>query len=120
MIAIVDDEQELLGLTSENLNKEFANEMIFSYFDPVLALKDLATEKPTVLILDFLMPKLNGIQLAGALRAIHGPLVPVIFWTGDANNKLYKYQQLNPMTEIIFKPDYDQLISKVLQWISPS
>ncbi|MCX7953604.1 MAG: response regulator transcription factor [Bacteroidales bacterium] len=67
-ILIVDDEPDIVELLSYNLkNSGF---ITYNAFDGEEAIKIALKEKPDVILLDIIMPKLNGFEVCKRLRAI--------------------------------------------------
>lgn len=88
-IFIVDDEQDIADLVAYNLEKEgFAT---IKAYDGGDVLKTIKTQKPDLLILDLMLPHMNGLDICRAIRAnpeiTH---IPVIMLTakGDEVDKI--------------------------------
>jgi two-component system alkaline phosphatase synthesis response regulator PhoP len=65
-ILIVDDEQDIVELISYNLEKEGFK--TFKAYDGETALGMVRSEKPDLMILDLLLPKMNGLDVCKAIR----------------------------------------------------
>ncbi len=74
-ILIVDDEKEIANLLEIYLKNEGYN--VFKYYDSSEALTDLNNLNIDLAILDIMMPKLDGFQLALKIRENH--TFPIIF-----------------------------------------
>jgi len=77
-IAIVDDDTQVGALIADMLEGEGYN--VVSYGDSQTALHQIRARAPDLVILDIIMPKMNGIELLRRLR--QNCNVPVIFLTG--------------------------------------
>ncbi len=77
-ITVVDDDDEVAILVQDILEAEGYN--VVSYRDPDTALNEIEAKTPDLVILDIIMPKMNGIELLRRLRQKSD--VPVIFLTG--------------------------------------
>src|ERR1700751_1662118 len=77
-IAVVDDDKQIGALIEDILESEGYN--VVSYRDPHTALHQIKARAPDLVILDIIMPKLNGLELLGRLRQKSN--VPIIFLTG--------------------------------------
>jgi two-component system response regulator ChvI len=77
-IAVVDDDNQIGALIEDILEGEGYD--VVSYRDSHTALHQINARAPDLVILDIIMPKLNGIELLGRLRQKSN--VPVIFLTG--------------------------------------
>ncbi|MDP2854375.1 MAG: response regulator transcription factor [Smithellaceae bacterium] len=88
-ILIVDDEQDIADLVSYNLEKEGFDTI--KAYDGADVLKIVKTQKPDLIILDLMLPHMNGLDICRAIRAnpeiAH---VPVIMLTakGDEVDKI--------------------------------
>jgi len=65
-ILIVDDEQDIVELLSYNLEKERFS--IVKAYDGEVALALVRSEKPDLMILDLMLPKMNGLDVCKAVR----------------------------------------------------
>jgi len=65
-ILIVDDEQDIVELVSYNLEKKGFKTV--KAFDGEAALKMVKTQKPDLIILDLMLPKMNGLDVCRAIR----------------------------------------------------
>lgn len=91
-VILVEDEQlQLLRLEKEAKKVLPADAEIFSYENPLQALKDNKNEKVDIAFLDIEMPGMNGIQLAKELKKIY-PLTNIIFVTAYENYALDAYK----------------------------
>jgi two-component system, OmpR family, alkaline phosphatase synthesis response regulator PhoP len=84
-ILVVDDEKDIVDILKYNLEKE--NEFqVITAFDGKEALDKAVTEKPSLIILDIMMPELNGFDVCKRLKT--DPItskIPVIFLTAKEN-----------------------------------
>jgi two-component system alkaline phosphatase synthesis response regulator PhoP len=81
---IVDDEQDIVELLSYNLEKEGFSTV--KAYDGEAALGLVSSEKPDLMILDLMLPKMNGLDVCKAIR--HNPEtanLPIIMLTAKAN-----------------------------------
>jgi two-component system alkaline phosphatase synthesis response regulator PhoP len=65
-ILIVDDEQDIVELLSYNLEKEGFS--IVKAYDGEAALGMVRSEKPDLMLLDLMLPKMNGLDVCKAIR----------------------------------------------------
>ena len=77
-ILIVEDDRTLLDVLKYNLLKE--NYTVATAVDGVQALEVARTEKPGLIILDVMLPEINGFEILRAIRK-KGVLTPVLFLT---------------------------------------
>ena len=79
-ILLVDDEKLQLARLEESVRSVVPSADIVTYTNPVLALNENKNTKIDIAFLDIEMPKLNGIQLAKALKGIN-PKINIVFVT---------------------------------------
>ncbi|HEY1606142.1 MAG TPA: response regulator [Allosphingosinicella sp.] len=81
------------------------------------ALERVAEQKPQLVILDYMMPGMDGAETARAIARID-PDLPVVFSTGHAALRVLR-QAAGEDASILEKPftlaELDQLISEILQ-----
>lgn len=66
-IVVVDDDQEILKLIAMLLRRIGAEALTFS--DGRAVLSYLATETPDLIVLDLMLPDINGLEILGRLRS---------------------------------------------------
>ena len=112
-ILIVDDEQDIVELVSYNLEKEGFKTV--KAFDGEAALKMVKTQKPDLIILDLMLPKMNGLDVCRAIRRNPETLsLPIIMLTakGDEVDKIIGLE--NGADDYITKPfSVKELIARV-------
>ena len=84
-ILVVDDEKDIVDILKYNLEKE--NEFrVITAFDGKEALDIALSEKPNLIILDIMMPELNGFDVCKRLKTEPATSkIPVIFLTAKEN-----------------------------------
>lgn len=102
-ILIVEDEKEFSRILKENLQA--------NGFDVVVALNGqeglemIEKEKPDLVLLDIMMPKMNGIEMAKRLVE-KSKRIPIIFLTNMKDEiNISKAMEAVPNTEYIIKSD---------------
>jgi two-component system alkaline phosphatase synthesis response regulator PhoP len=79
-ILVVDDEAPIIDLLSYNLKR--ANYQVIVAWDGEEALAKAQCEQPDLIILDLMLPRLDGLEVCRALRRIQQPReVPIIMLT---------------------------------------
>ena len=76
-ILVVDDEKPISDIIKFNLEKE-GYEVVVA-FDGEEALEKVEGEKPNLIILDLMLPKIDGLEVAKRVRAKH--TTPIIMVT---------------------------------------
>ena len=84
-ILVVDDEKDIVDILKYNLEKENEFEVITA-FDGKEALDKAFSEKPGLIILDIMMPELNGFDVCKKLKSNPATAkIPVVFLTAKEN-----------------------------------
>lgn len=84
-VLVVDDEKDIVDLLKYNLEKENEFEVITAY-NGKEALDILQSEKPALILLDIMMPELNGFEVCKRLKTEPATMkIPVIFLTAKEN-----------------------------------
>src|ERR1035437_7727467 len=84
-ILVVDDERHIVRLVQVNLEK--AGYTVLTAYDGVEALEQVAKEKPDMIVLDVMMPRLDGFEVLKKLQADAGTRdIPVIMLTAKAQD----------------------------------
>ena len=90
-ILLVDDEELQLTRLVESIKKVLPNDEVFSFTNPLEALKECENSQIDIAFLDIEMPKLNGIMLAKKLKSIN-PKINIIFVTAYDSYALEAYK----------------------------
>jgi len=84
-ILVVDDERQIVKLVEINLRK--AGYDVVQAYDGVEALEKVAGEKPDMIVLDVMMPRMNGFDVLKRLQADPATEhIPVIMLTAKAQD----------------------------------
>ncbi|HEY3398643.1 MAG TPA: response regulator [Armatimonadota bacterium] len=84
-ILVVDDERHIVRLVEVNLAK--SGFTVITAFDGVEALEQVAKEKPDMVILDVMMPRMDGFEVLKRLQADASTRdIPVIMLTAKAQD----------------------------------
>lgn len=81
-ILVIDDEQHIIDLAKMYLEKE--NYAVTSATDGVTALKKILAEKPSLVVLDLMLPQLDGWEVCRRVRAESD--VPIIMLTARSDD----------------------------------
>ncbi len=102
-VLIVDDEQALLSLDQRFLAPDNFDVAVAASGEEALALVDESGRIPDLLITDYMMPGMNGRELADALRA-RKPDLKVLYQTGFSDRLFGPREMLEPHTSFLEKP----------------
>ncbi|HEX2787391.1 MAG TPA: response regulator transcription factor [Ignavibacteria bacterium] len=84
-VLVVDDEKDIVDLLKYNLEKENEFEVTTAY-NGKEALDAVQNEKPDIILLDIMMPELNGFEVCKRLKSDpSNSKIPVIFLTAKEN-----------------------------------
>ena len=84
-ILVVDDERHIVRLVQVNLEK--AGYTVLTAYDGVEALEQVGKDKPDMIVLDVMMPRLDGFEVLKKLQAdVSTRDIPVIMLTAKAQD----------------------------------
>jgi len=111
-ILAVDDESDILLILQTALSEDYA---ITTADSGAEALESIEEKKPDLIILDMMMPEMDGLQTLKNLRNIPGAeSIPVLFLTGAHSKDVMREALKAGTAYYLNKPfDYNELISKV-------
>ena len=82
----IDDEAPTLEITKTFLEKENSRFNIYSYKDPENFMKEVKKGNYDCILTDYLMPTINGIDLANKIRLFSD--IPIIMYTGHGSEEV--------------------------------
>ncbi|MBF0452724.1 MAG: response regulator [Candidatus Magnetomorum sp.] len=110
-ILLVDDEQEFVTALAERLTLRDMDASVATDGEMALALID--TDPPDVVVLDIMMPGMNGLDVLERIKSIH-PGIPVILLTArGATKDGIQGAKLGAFDYLIKPIDIDELIQKL-------
>jgi two-component system, OmpR family, alkaline phosphatase synthesis response regulator PhoP len=84
-ILVVDDEKDIVDILKYNLQKEL-DFIVITAFNGKEAIERAISEKPDLIILDIMMPEMNGFDVCKMLKSAgETAKIPVIFLTAKEN-----------------------------------
>lgn len=110
LILVIDDDATLLGLLAEHLSR--ANYRVISAVSGVMGLQTFLDHNPDLVILDVMMPRLDGWAVCERLRGTSN--VPIIMLTakGEERNRLRGFQL--GVDDYVVKPfSFPELVARV-------
>jgi two-component system, OmpR family, response regulator len=117
-VLLVDDEVEFVSALAERLSmRKMAVRTANNGMD---ALKLIATDPPQIVVLDLMMPGMNGIEVLEQIKARYSD-IPVIVLTGMGAAQEADKGMRKGAFDYLAKPfDIDQLIERIGEAISSS
>ena len=112
LVAIVDDDPRIRRLLEEELQDEGFEPQ--SYSDGFALLDQLATAPPDLVLLDLMMPQLDGIDCLKRLRQA-GFDGPVLIFTALSDNDKRRQAEEEGASEYILKPDLFENLRRVIE-----
>ena len=118
-VLLVEDNRDVADMIA--LALELEGHHVHAAYDGAAGLREAARMEPDIAVLDFSLPKLDGIELAHAFRQMHGDRVTLIACTGMAE-VLPGARVANAGFDYVFvKPvSIDTLLSAVNEALSKS
>ncbi|MDY0038977.1 MAG: PAS domain S-box protein [Desulforhabdus sp.] len=86
-VVIIEDEEPHFELMRRALHKEMPHISIHHFDEARTCLENLETVRPDIIIVDYLMPGMNGIEFIAALHSASAD-VPVIMITGQGDENI--------------------------------
>jgi two-component system OmpR family response regulator len=114
-ILVVDDEPGISRFITGALEDEGFE--VATAADGQRAVELAAGRRPDMVVLDMMLPRLTGVEVAAEIRRLHGE-VPILLITADGHAQ-QKAERVGAF-DFLSKPfDLDRLLSKVLGRLSP-
>jgi CheY-like chemotaxis protein len=116
-ILIVDDDRDIGDMLQKVLSEQTDCNVLW-IAESELALDTVAFMRPSLLLLDYLMPEMNGIMLYNRLQEIENMRgVPIIFISASV---MFPFEELNqPGVHVLKKPfELDELLDTVAQLLT--
>ncbi len=115
-VVIIDDEEPHFQLMKRAIHKEFPLASIDYFENPDLCLQRLNEITPDVIITDYLMPSMNGIEFLEALNREKKDIIPVIMITGHGDENIAVQAMKQGAWDYLVKtPDFITLLPSVIK-----
>ena len=85
-ILIVEDEQDTINFFKRFLNQVRPEYILTGLTDPLKAIESIQSKRPDIILLDYSMPGLNGLDLLKQIQQLNDP-PPVIFLTAHSKHR---------------------------------
>jgi DNA-binding NtrC family response regulator len=118
-IAIIDDETEILNVLSRSLSRN-ANFSISTYSNPLSALSSMESKKYDLVLLDIMMPQMNGLEVLEKLKLKSKDQKVIMMTAFSTLDKVLKSHK-EGATNFVMKPfDSLQLLEKKIMEVLES
>jgi two-component system alkaline phosphatase synthesis response regulator PhoP len=87
-VLLIDDDPDILELLEYNLSRE--GYAVLTASDPVVALELVNSFQPNLVVLDVMMPGINGFEVCTRIRMDYPGKEPVVFFMTTGEDKLQK------------------------------
>jgi len=116
-IILIEDEAELVQLMKMRLMAN--NYEVFVAYDGEDGLKKIQQDKPDLVLLDIIMPKVDGLTLCKTLKANSSTKgIPIIIVSASGGNNLEKNCKDAGADDVIRKPfEANDLLDKIKKWL---
>lgn len=114
-IVIIDDETEILNMLSRFLNRS-AKFQVTTYSNPVVALDNIAKENYDLVMLDIMMPQMNGLEVLEKVMAKNENQKVIMMTAYSTLDKVLKSHK-EGATNYVMKPfnSLESLEKKILE-----
>jgi DNA-binding NtrC family response regulator len=116
-IVVVDDNEECAQAVANIISKAIPEAQVHGFTDPFLALRYTFEEKPDLVIVDFMMPKMDGIVLLREMRKIGVEALAVIM-SGYTTERMPKLLPQNGVAAVIEKPVRLDMIAEIARKVT--
>jgi DNA-binding NtrC family response regulator len=107
---IIDDEAEIRQILKLILEREGFETECFE--NPILAIENLKNSKPDVMVSDFRMPQMNGVDFFKSIQQIWNG--SFILLTGESGVAVEEFKKTG-IKEVLFKPMDLSILSRVIK-----
>ena len=114
-ILIIDDEESILQMFAQKFEKE--NFEVFTKSDPLQGILEASQKKPDVVLLDIMMPEMDGFETLSAFRQSTSLETIIIVFSNIGGQNLSNIEKAMKLgaDEYLVKSDYtpSQVVKKV-------
>jgi len=114
-LVIIEDEEAHFSLMKRAIAKEFPHASVYHFKEANLCLEQLDSIIPTIIITDYLLPGMNGIEFLEALSQKNKD-IPVIMITGQGDeNVAVRAMKLGTVDYLVKSGDFFTLLPTVIE-----
>ena len=117
-ILVIDDEPEVLELTKKRLER--AGYQVITASDGMKGFEDACEQKPNLILLDIMMPEMDGLTVLRKLRAEDSTYgIPVIMVTAKGQTDSMFEAEKYGSTDYFIKPfEWDALLKFIKRYLA--
>lgn len=113
---IADDNRELVHIMEQYLNEQSEMEVIGTAYDGKECLEMLQKKEPDVLLLDIIMPHIDGLAVVETIKSTQNPTPNIIMLTAFGQEEVMKKAVAYGVAYFMLKPfDFEQLVNKIIE-----
>lgn len=114
-LVIIEDEEAHFSLMKRAITKEFPHASVYHFQEAYTCLEGLDSITPTVIITDYLLPGMNGIEFLETLSQKDGD-IPVVMITGQGDeNVAVRAMKLGAIDYLVKSGDFFTLLPAVIE-----
>jgi PAS domain S-box-containing protein len=114
-VVIIEDEEAHFHLMKRAIENAFSCASVVYFEEPGPCLEMLDEINPDVIIVDYVMPGMNGIEFLEALNRENGGIIPVIMITGHGDENIaVQAMKLGAWDYLIKTPEFSALLPNVI------
>ena len=102
-VFVVDDDRNLAKIMARTISTLVDDVVVRSFTDPILALGAAIEHRPDVMVIDMMMPAMDGIQLVRELRR-QGVTSETVMVTAYKTEAMTNLLPSNGVDTVMFKP----------------
>jgi YesN/AraC family two-component response regulator len=116
-ILIVEDDAEAGDIASRLMALEFPDATLYSAADGVIGLESFKEHRPDIVITDVGMPRLGGVEMARAIKAIRPQTKFVVVSAHNEGTLLDQFKQMGIDIYLLKPLNFDLLVAAIKRCI---
>jgi two-component system response regulator YcbB len=118
LIFIVDDDISIVNILEDIINRNFPKLLVGYELTAIAGIEEIIKEKPGIILLDYLLPDKDGLEIIRAIKKVYNPLIVMISEVSDKEMiaKAYKENIEFFITKPINVIEVVTIIRKLLEY----